>query len=113
MGDPGDMPLADADERDPDARRLVAVVVGAHPRAELTDRPIAYHLRDRMAAWLGSAGEQAPSLTPLVCSDVWYLNDDELRRRPTVSIGPPESNALTAMLAGRLPSALAVDDVLM
>ncbi len=105
MHDPDDIP-----QREPDPRQLLLIVVGAHPRAELTDRPVAYRLRDRMLAWLQA--RPGHTLAPLVVSDIWYLNDDELRARPTVSIGPPAINALTAMLAGKLPSAFVVDDVL-
>lgn len=76
------------------------IVCGAHLRAEWYDRPIAYRLRERMAGVLGEG--------VLVCTDLWYLNHDELRHRPTVSVGGPEVNALSAYLAARLPSALVV-----
>jgi len=45
----------------------------------------------------------------LVCSDVWYLNNDPLRSRPTISIGGPGVNALSAYLADKLPSAFAIE----
>jgi len=45
-----------------------------------------------------------------VCSDLWYLNNEALRSRPTVSVGGPDVNALTAYLADKLPSVLAVED---
>lgn len=78
----------------------VVIVTGAHLRAEEHDRPVAYLLRDRLA----------PSLRPVVvCSDLWYLNQRELRATPTVSVGGPAVNALTAYLASRLPSVLAVE----
>jgi hypothetical protein len=35
----------------------------------------------------------------VVCSDVWYLNSEELQARPTISIGGPGVNALAAYFA--------------
>jgi hypothetical protein len=48
----------------------------------------------------------------MVCTDVWYLNDQDLRECPVVSVGGPGVNALSAALGGRIPSALVIDDVL-
>ena len=87
----------------PRPEEAVLIVCGAHLRAEWYDRPIAYRLRAALAErGLGSA---------IVVSDVWYLNRDELRHRPTVSVGGPEVNALSAYLGARLPSAYVVDGV--
>lgn len=95
--------------------RLILIITGAHLRAEVTDRPIAYGLRKRMTDWLEARGQPESPDQPrvLVCSDVWYLNNDPLRSRPTVSIGGPGVNALSAYLADKLPSAFAVEDVLL
>jgi hypothetical protein len=95
--------------------RLILIVTGAHLRAEATDRPIAYGLRQRLADWLAARGRPETTKTPrvLVCSDVWYLNNDPLRSRPTISIGGPGVNALSAYLADKLPSAFAVEDVML
>ncbi|HYE01910.1 MAG TPA: hypothetical protein VD963_01615 [Phycisphaerales bacterium] len=107
---------------------LILIVTGAHLRSEVGDRPIAYGLRERMDRWLqdrlGEATPGAPDLDPqapagrtrprlVVCSDLWYLNDANLREQPTVSVGGPGVNALTAYLADKLPGVLVVDDVLM
>ncbi len=98
--------------------RLILIVTGAHLRAEIGDRPLAYGLRDRMLDWVrgaserdGVSGADAASRI-VVCSDLWYLNRDELRARPTVSIGGPGVNALSAHLGDTLPSAFAVEGVL-
>jgi hypothetical protein len=98
-----------------DVDSLVLVVVGAHPKAELHDRPIAYALRKRMVAWLDQRFPTVESrpLLPMVCSDVWYLNDQSLRDCPAVAVGGPSVNALSAYLADKLPSAFVIDDVLM
>ena len=97
-----------------DTDTLVLIVVGAHPKAEQADRPIAYAFRQRVAAWLAARfdGSDSP-LTPLVVSDVWYLNDNSLRRCPAISIGGPGVNALSAYLGDKLPSAFVVDDQFM
>jgi len=95
-----------------DTSRLILIVTGAHLHAELLDRPVAYALRQHLMDWLEQAGETLNPLSPrvLVCSDVWYLNNDPLRNRPTISIGGPGVNALTAFLADKLPSAFAIED---
>ena len=96
---------------DPD--RLLLIVVGAHLQAELHDRPLAYRLLDAMQEQLHhqTGGTDWP-VTPMVCTDVWYLNNRELQRRPAVSIGGPGVNALSAYLHPKLPTALAVEDQL-
>jgi hypothetical protein len=89
------------------AERLIPIVVGAHPRAEADDRPIAYALAAEIERRLDRAGGPAPRVT--LCTDLWYLNDDRLRTMPTVSVGGPEVNALSAFLGDRVPSAFAID----
>lgn len=93
---------------------MIPLVVGAHPRAEQSDRAIAYRLRDRMLLWLSNHADDVDEpVTPIVLSDVWYLNDASLRERPSVSIGGPGVNAFAAYLADKLPSAFVIDDRLM
>ncbi len=102
-------------EPDFDIDSAVCIVVGAHPRAELGDRDVAYLMRDRLAAVLDALAEdfpEHPALRPVVLTDIWYLNDAALRARATISIGGPGVNALTASLIDRLPSAFVIDDVL-
>lgn len=90
------------------AAATIMVVVGAHPQAEAHHRPIAYRLCERLSAGAGAeAGRDG--VRSLVCTDLWWLNDPAMRDRPTISIGGPEVNALTAYLADKLPSAYAVD----
>lgn len=94
---------------DPD--HLLLIVVGAHLRAELYDRPPAYALQHAAAAWIGrEAPPDSPALVPLVCTDVWYLNQPELRTRPVIALGAPGVNALSAMLAARLPCIFSIRD---
>lgn len=94
---------------------LLLIVVGAHLKAEQSDRPTAYQLRDQIGAWLtagASGGGTRPPLRPLVCTDVWYLNDTSLSVCPAISVGAPGVNAYTAYLADKLPSTFVIDDQL-
>lgn len=109
---------------------LFLIVTGAHLRAERRDRPLAYRLRDRVEAELharaahgvigngaaniaanGAAGH-TPTFEVLVCSDIWWLNNEHLALCPTIAIGDPETNALTAYLGDKIPSVFAVDGAL-
>lgn len=95
----------------PSPDELLLIVVGAHLSAEMHDRSTAESLRAILAQSRDDFPESGPGapLIPLVCTDIWYLNNDELRHRPTIAVGSPDVNALTAHWASRLPSALAVD----
>ena len=96
-----------------DVDKLLLIVVGAHLRAEAADRPLGYRLQQNMIDWLHQHTATAPStLAPLLCTDVWYLNHDALQTRPTVSIGGPGVNALSAYLYQKLPVVLAIEDKL-
>jgi hypothetical protein len=85
----------------------IPIVTGAHLAAEVGDRPWAYWLRERVEA----SALAARVGTAVVCTDLWYLNHDELRGRPTLCVGGPSVNALSAYLASRLPSVLSVEGV--
>jgi len=87
------------------------VVVGAHLQAELADRPLGYRLRDSILRWQAGHPEAHP-LQPILCTDLWYLNAEDLMLRPTISVGAPELNAVSAFFANRLPTALVIDDSL-
>ena len=93
----------------------ILIVTGAHLKAEAADRPLAYHLRKRMTDWLATHGDPDNPESPrvLVCSDVWYLNNEPLRARPTVSVGGPGVNALSAYLGDKLPSAFSIENILL
>lgn len=89
---PETLPFGDA--------RVVLIVVGARLRAEVADRPLAYKLQKRIRRWLARHRETlATTIEPVVCSDVWYLNSEELQARPTISLGGPGVNSLAALLA--------------
>jgi hypothetical protein len=89
-------------EADPglDTAHLVLIVVGAHLRAEQGDRPLAYRLREQVDNWVDRHRDSlATPIQPVVCTDIWYLNNGSLHVRPTVSIGGPGVNALSSHFA--------------
>lgn len=105
---------------------LLLIVVGADLRAEISDRPLAYRLREQILRWqdehdeaeadgiaesAGLAGNLGHRLEPLVCSDLWYLNNPGLMARPTIAVGDPAVNAATAYLAPKLATALVIEQV--
>jgi hypothetical protein len=96
----------DDEEINPDD--LLMIVVGATPRAELVDRPLALTLREQIDRWIDLSGCEQP-LRPLICTDLWFLNDEPLQSRPTIAIGHPSVNAVSALLANRLPSAYVIE----
>lgn len=102
----------------PDSLRLtrtppLLVVTGMTLDAERFARPLAEAIRDHARAWLDleldDDGHAEPAFDPIVCTDIWWLNSAELRACPTVAVGGPEQNALTAYLADKLPSVFAMD----
>ncbi len=93
----------------PTAKKPILIVVGAHLSAEVYDRPLAYRLREAVLDALGSGGPDRV----IVCSDLWYLNRDQLRGLAAVSVGGPTVNAFTAYLGDKLPSVFVVDGRLM
>jgi hypothetical protein len=103
-----------------DPEQLLLVVVGAHPKAEVADRVIAAWVREQMLVWLdkrfgprdAEGGTGGHPCTVMLCTDVWYLNDQDLRECPVISVGGPGVNALSTALGGRIPSAFVVDNVL-
>jgi hypothetical protein len=92
----------------------VMVVVGSHLRAEEADRPLAYRLVQEIEEWKETyAAQLGTDILPLVCTDLWYLNHDELRRQPTICVGGPGVNALSAYLAKHLSQENQEADVLL
>ena len=93
----------------PDPTSLLPIVVGAGPRAEISDRPLARAVADAITGEASGHLEGA-TLHPLVLTDLWYLNDRDLQLQPTITIGDPEQNAASAFHATRLPTMLLVED---
>jgi hypothetical protein len=94
-----------------DAAAMLLIVVGAHLRAEIADRPLAYLLQKRIGRWVEEHRHQLDvAIHPIVCSDIWYLNQPQLQVRPTISVGGPGVNALSAFYAQKLANVLSEDD---
>lgn len=90
--------------------RLLPVVVGAHPRSEIADRPLATRLVAAIRQWQRHHHEESERrLIPIAMTDLWYLNDRELLLQPTIAIGEPGFNAASAYFGTRLPRAYVVD----
>jgi hypothetical protein len=102
---------------DIDPNRLLPIVTGVQLKAELGDRPLAYRIetemRQRLAQLLEPPGAgEPPALMPAVMSDVYYLNSEEMQARPVIAIGGPGMNMLSANLVEQVPTALAIENVL-
>ncbi len=98
---------------DPDIDQLLLIVTGASLRAEMADRPLAYALGETIQNELHRRTQSTTwPIRPVVCADVWYVNNRQLHDRPTISIGGPGANALSAYLYEKLPTALAIEDQL-
>lgn len=96
-----------------DIDTVLLIVVGAHLRAEANDRPLAYALQESIHQHLHQRFDSTDwPIMPLVCSDVWYLNNESLHDRPAISLGGPGVNGLSAYLYQKLPTALAVEQKL-
>ncbi len=101
-----------SDDQD-DAVQTVLIVVGAHLRAEIGDRPLAYKIRERIGAWTDDhAATMLQPVVAIVCCDVWYLNNADLHTHPVISVGGPGVNALSAFFSDKLESALVRDEKL-
>ena len=100
----------------PDPAKYLLIVVGSTLRCELTDRPLGYRLRESILRWQDDALEdeidEAARRTPVVVTDVIYLNDSGLMSMPAICIGAPTSNAASAYHASRLPTAFVMEDVM-
>lgn len=90
---------------------ILFVVTGASIRAETMDRPLAYRIKEAVDERLSD--QDLDYWECIVLSDVWYLNNEHFSRMPTISIGGPGVNALSAYLYERLSPALAIDNVLL
>lgn len=85
------------------------IVTGSCLKAEEQDRPLAYRLSEQIQNALGKQGQTARTI---VMGDLWYLNAETLQKLPTISIGAPQVNAVSANLIDRIPNALAIDHTL-
>jgi hypothetical protein len=92
------------------AENSLLIVTGSTVCAEQTDRPLAYRLKSSAEQLLKHLGFEC---TIVVLSDLWYLNSETLRRLPTISLGGPSVNAVSAYLYKRIHNSLVIDDTLL
>src|SRR5687768_1996741 len=102
-----------------DTQSLLLVVVGAHLRAEMNDRPLADRLVQTISAWqermqsvANEGGGKCEPLRAVICTDLWYLNSHDLLARPAIALGEPSVNAATAYLSNKLPTAFMIESKL-
>ena len=92
---------------------LLPIVVGAHVRAEIADRPLADDLARVVREIRRARGvPEGVGRVPVVCTDLWFLNDADLMRQPAIVVGDPGVNAATAHFARKLPQVFVVDQAL-
>ena len=102
--EPPEEPAADTSEPAEQPSYKLLLVTGSHLRAEAADRPLAYHLQAKIEDWLVKHDPYLNvHIDPIVCSDIWFLNNQELQRRPVICIGGPGVNALSAYFAKFIP----------
>lgn len=86
----------------------ILIVTGSRLRAEQADRPLAYQLQSTISKRAEKEKNHTPSV--LVIGDLWYLNSEPLQKLPTISIGGPGVNAVSAHFYDKLDHILVVDD---
>lgn len=100
-----------------DTDRLIWIVTGIQLTAELGDRALAYRIEQETRRHLdvllaAPADGEPPRLVPVVVSDVYYLNSEDAQAGPTISVGGPGMNAVSASLADQLPTPVAIENTL-
>jgi hypothetical protein len=96
---------------------LIPIITGVQLKAELGDRPLAYRIeaevRKLLDELLGKPEPgQPPRLAPIVLSDVYFLNHEEIQARPFIAVGGPGVNIVSANLVEEIPTAVAIENVL-
>ncbi|NOX58779.1 MAG: hypothetical protein GXP29_07975 [Planctomycetes bacterium] len=86
------------------------IVTGSCLKAERMDRPLAGRVREEAQNILQESCSEEPDI--VILGDIWYLNSKELHQTPTISVGGPGVNHVSAYWQSRLPFALLVENVL-
>jgi hypothetical protein len=89
-----------------DPEETVVLVTGSGLRAEEADRPLAYRIQHEIDARGGGLAYRRA----VVVSDEWYLHYRTLDAHPTVAIGGPGANGVSAELTQQLPMTYTVDE---
>lgn len=102
-----------------DTSRLICIVTGVQLKAELGDRPLAYRVEQEARRLLKkllpapTEEDPLPLLSPVVITDVYYLNSEELQEQPVISIGGPGVNAVSNTFVNDIPTAVAIEESLL
>lgn len=86
------MKLIDTDE-------TVIIVTGSEIRAEERDRPTAYRLKDE----IDRRSDGQPFRRAVVVGDAWFLDHPVFHLNPSIAVGGPGVNGLTAELSQQVP----------
>ena len=96
--------------------RVLLIVTGSTLRAEEMDRPLAYYLKQRieqaLAEVIAAGRDGLEGYVVRVVADFRWIHDDPLQNLPTISLGGPGVNALSAYLGDKLPGVFTVQNVL-
>lgn len=88
----------------------ILIITGSQLRAEQADRPLAYQLQKVISQRTCQEKQGEKNDNILVISDLWYLNSEPLQKLPTISLGGPGVNAVSAHFYDKLDHVLVVDD---
>ena len=91
-----------------DIRATVLIVVGHGILPEEEDRPTAYELKRLIV----DRTQGAQDRSAVVLTDIWALNQEMAEFFPTIAVGGPGVNALTAQIYEDLPVAFTRDQEL-
>ena len=94
----------------------ILIVTGSTLRAEQYDRPLAYQMRKEIFKTFTEISALDINPIPpdvIVLSDLWYLNSEQLHDLPTISIGGPKSNGVSAFYYNKLDHKLSVNDTVL
>ena len=86
------MKLIDTDE-------TVIIVTGSEIRAEERDRPTAYRLKEE----IDRRSDGQPFRRAVVVGDAWFLDHRVFHLNPSIAVGGPGVNRLTAELSQQVP----------
>jgi hypothetical protein len=92
------MKLIDTDE-------TVIIVTGSEIRAEERDRPTAYRLKEE----IDRRSDGQPFRRAVVVGDAWFLDHRVFHLNPSIAVGGPGVNGLTAELSQHVPVAWTQD----
>ncbi len=90
-----------------DVNETILIVVGAGIKPEQKDRPLAYWLQKQIDKTGGF--ERTPFSKSIVITDALFRSDKIIQACPTISIGGPGVNRVTAELVNELPIYISED----